>query len=376
MNAMLQAHNVSLELPTEVHKIGRKGYSELLTTLSGSVRYQTTILSGINFKAEDGDRIGVMGLNGAGKTTLLRLLNGAYLPTAGVVQVQGNRQSLLNPMLGFAEDASVAENIFLRGTAMGLRYRQVKAIAPEVLEFAGLSERAEYPFYTLSSGQRMRLGFSITTAVQPDILLMDEWLSTGDAAFVARARKRMKDRFMGSRIVVLASHSTNLIRDTCNKSLVLDKGRMHFFGDTADALEAYRDIVSQASSEERDAAMNSDPVLFGHTQGVVERIRATHDSLEVVGWAMDDRGREAAVACLEFAGQKHVLDNFERVQRDDVNDYLGKRAGQYGFRLALALEHPVAAEELVDDLRVSVGRNVSRLGAPLSLVRASVVETE
>ncbi|WP_081420256.1 ATP-binding cassette domain-containing protein [Pseudoxanthomonas sp. Root630] len=376
MNAMLRAYNVSLELPTEVHKTGRKGYSDLLATLSGSVRYRTTILSGINFEAVDGDRIGIMGLNGAGKTTLLRVLNGAYAPTAGVLRVEGSRQSLLNPLLGFADYASVAENIFLRGTAMGLRYRQLKAIAVDVLEFAGLTDRAEFPLYTLSSGQRMRLGFAITTAVQPDILLMDEWLSTGDAAFVARARKRMQDRFEGSRIVILASHSTSLLRDTCNKALVLDKGRMHFFGDTADALEAYRDIVSQASSEERDAAMTSDPVLFGNTQGVVERIRATQDSLEVVGWAMDDRGREASVVCLEFAGGKHLVESFERVQRDDVNDYIGKRTGKYGFRLSLALEQPVVAREVVDQLQVRVGRNVSRLGTPLSLVRASVIETE
>ena len=376
MTAMLRAYNVSLELPAEVHKTERKGYSDLLSTLAGSVRYQSTVLSGINFEAVDGDRVGVMGLNGAGKTTLLRVLNGAYAPTTGVLRAEGRRQSLLNPLLGFAEYASVAENIFLRGTAMGLRYRQLKPIAVDILEFAGLAGRAEYPLCTLSSGQRMRLGFAITTAVQPDILLMDEWLSTGDAAFVSRAQKRMKDRFEGSRIVVLASHSTSLLRDTCNKALVLDKGRMHFFGAITDALEAYRDIVANASAENRDAAISSDPVLFGDTRGVIERIRATRGSLEVEGWAVDDRGREAAVVCLEFDGQKHLLEMFERVQREDVNDYIGKREGMYGFRLSLALEQPIAARELIERLQVRVGRNVSRLGTPLSLVRSSLVEME
>lgn len=376
MSAKLHVNNVSLELPAEVHRDGDNGYNNLLGTLAGSVRYETTILSGIKFHANDGDRIGVMGLNGAGKTTLLRVLNGAYAPTVGSVDVEGSRQSLLNPLLGFSESASVAENIFLRGTAMGLRYRQLKTIAADILEFSGLTERAGFPLYTLSSGQRMRLGFAITTAIQPDILIMDEWLSTGDAAFVERARKRMKDRFEGSRIVVLASHSTSLLRNTCNKALVLDKGRMRFFGDITDALESYRDLVSTSSTAERDAAINSDPVLFGETRGVVERVRATSDSLEVVGWGVDDRGNEVAVICLEFDGHKHLLDSFERIQRDDVNDYLGKRSGQYGFKATLALEHPVVANELVEDLRVSVGRNVSRLGAPLSLVRASIIETE
>ncbi|MBO9717058.1 MAG: ABC transporter ATP-binding protein, partial [Pseudoxanthomonas sp.] len=231
MTAFIRVYNVSLELPTDVHKPGGKGYADLRASLSGSVRYQTTVLSGINFAVADGDRVGVMGLNGAGKTTLLRVLNGAFPPTAGVVRTEGTRQSLLNPMLGFSEYASVAENIFLRGTAMGLRYRQLKIAARDILEFAGLADRAEYPLYSLSSGQRMRLGFSISTAVQPDILLMDEWLSTGDASFVERAQKRLTDRFDGSRIAVIASHSTSLLRKTCNKAIVLDKGRMRFFGD-------------------------------------------------------------------------------------------------------------------------------------------------
>ncbi|MBD9436744.1 ABC transporter ATP-binding protein [Pseudoxanthomonas sp. PXM03] len=376
MTVSLRAYNVSLELPTEVHKTGRKGYSDLLATISGAVRYQSTILSGINFAAADGDRIGVMGLNGAGKTTLLRVLNGAYPPTAGVIRAEGTRQSLLSPLLGFSEFASVAENIFLRGTAMGLRYRQLKVAAPEILEFAGLTDRAEYPLYSLSSGQRMRLGFSISTAVQPDILLMDEWLSTGDASFVQRARKRMTDRFEGSRIVVLASHSTGLLRNTCNKALVLDKGKMRFFGEIAEGLEVYREMISLASADVRDAAAGDDPILFGSTTGVVERIRAAGGVLEVSGWAMDERGKEPAVVCLEFAGEKHLIETFERVQRDDVSSYLGKASGKYGFRVSLPLLEAADPAHLVENLRVSVGKNTSRLSPPLPLVRASVVETD
>ncbi|MBA3928427.1 MAG: hypothetical protein C0521_02440 [Xanthomonas sp.] len=376
MTVSLRAYNVSLELPTEVHKTGRKGYSDLLATISGAVRYQSTILSGINFAAADGDRIGVMGLNGAGKTTLLRVLNGAYPPTAGVVRAEGARQSLLSPLLGFSEFASVAENIFLRGTAMGLRYRQLKLAAPEILEFAGLTDRAEYPFYSLSSGQRMRLGFSISTAVQPDILLMDEWLSTGDASFVQRARKRMTDRFEGSRIVVIASHSTGLLRNMCNKALVLDKGMMRFFGEIAEGLEVYRELISLASADVRDAAAGDDPILFGSTTGVVERIRAVGGLLEVSGWAVDERGKEPVVVCLELGGEKHLVEAFERIQRDDVSSYLGKTSGKYGFRVSLPLPGAIDAAHLVEHLRVSVGKSTSRLSPPLPLVRASVVETD
>jgi len=279
-------------------------------------------------------------------------------------------------LLGFSGFASVAENIFLRGTAMGLRYRQLRIAAPEILEFAGLSDRAEYPLYSLSSGQRMRLGFSISTAIQPDILLMDEWLSTGDASFVQRAKKRMTDRFEGSRIVVIASHSTNLLRNTCNKALVLDKGKMKYFGEITEGLDVYREIISLASADVRDAAAGDDPILFGSTTGVIERIRAVGGILEVSGWAMDERGKEPAVVCLEFAGEKHLMEIFERIQRDDVSSYLGKASGKYGFRVTLPLQGATDAAHLVENLRVSVGKNTSRLSPPLPLVRASIVETD
>lgn len=374
--AKLRAYNVSLELPTEVHRTGKKGYSDILATISGSIRYQSSILSGINFEAKDGDRVGVMGLNGAGKTTLLRVLNGAYTPTAGVVRADGNRQSLLNPLLGFSEYASVAENIFLRGTAMGLRYKQLKSIAGEILDFAGLEERAEYPLYALSSGQRMRLGFSITTAVQPDILLMDEWLSTGDAAFVERARERMKNRFDGSRIVVLASHSTGLLRNTCNKAIVLDKGRMAFFGAISEGIDYYRDLISKASAEVRNAAALADPVLFGSSQGVLERVRFAGDQVEVVGWGIDDKGKQATVVCVEFSGEKHLLERFERVRRDDVNDFLGKRGGEYGFKAVLVLGSSGGDGAMLREIKVSIGSSAANLGPPLPMVRASVVESD
>ena len=375
MNVHLYAEQVALELPLDMqntpagHKLG------LFSSLSGSTRRYVSVLSGIDFAAHDGDRIAVVGLNGAGKTTLLRVLNGAFQPTRGWVRRQGRTQSLLTPMLGFAEQASVAENVYLRGTAMGLRRVQLQAALGDILEFAGLGDRASHRLHTLSAGQRTRLGFAISTAVQPDILLMDEWIATGDSAFLNRAQERMTDRFQGSRIVVMAGHSTELHRRLCNKALVLDAGRMKFFGAIEDGLACYRDLVSAADGRLRQQLAAQDPLLFGNASGFVEKIRVREGRIEVEGWAIGERGREIEVLCVELDGRRHFIEDFDRVERDDVLRALAKRSGRYGFRFTWV--DPVGdGHESLHAMLVSAGMVRERLGAPLQHVaNALQVET-
>lgn len=367
MNVHLRAEQVALELPLDMQNIAVGSKLGLRSSLSGSTRRYVSVLSGIDFAAEDGDRIAVVGLNGAGKTTLLRVLNGAFQPTRGWVRRQGRTQSLLTPTLGFAEQASVAENVYLRGTAMGLRRAQLQAALADILQFAGLSERATHRLHTLSAGQRTRLGFAISTAVQPDILLMDEWITTGDSAFLNRAQERMSSRFHGSRIVIMAGHSTELHRKLCNKALVLDAGRMKFFGAIDDGLACYRDIVSAADGRLRQQLAAQDPLLFGDASGFVEKIGLREGRIEVEGWAIGDRGREVEVLCVEIGGERRFIESFDRIEREDVLRALAKRSGRYGFRFVLA--DPLWAEH--DSLRamlISAGAAREALGAPLPRV--------
>src|SRR5690606_26115993 len=128
-----------------------------------------------------------------------------------------------------------------RGVAMGLHSGFLREHVEEIMEFAGLQQKAGHRLRTLSSGQRLRLGYAISTSVQHDIMLMDEWVGTGDANFMARAKERMQNRVSGSRIVVLASHSVGLLRDVCNKGIVLEGGRKVFTGDITAALGAYHE---------------------------------------------------------------------------------------------------------------------------------------
>jgi lipopolysaccharide transport system ATP-binding protein len=213
-----------------------------------------TTLDDVSFDVGEGDRLALIGRNGAGKSTLLRVLTGAYIPTRGLVDVQGTRQALLNISLGFSMQATVMENIYLRGTAMGIHTSQLGALVEPILSFAGLQDVAQRRLHTLSSGQKMRLGFAIATSIEQDIILMDEWLGAGDAEFLKHAKKRMDDRVQGSKIVVLASHNDNLLKRICNKGLLLDRGKVVHFGAVEDALDAYKSLMAANRAREKQLA--------------------------------------------------------------------------------------------------------------------------
>ena len=229
--ALISLKNVSVSFP-----IYGAGSASLKKTLAASVtggRFgkETGVnvvqaLSDINLELRSGDRLGLIGHNGAGKSTLLRALAGVYEPSSGDFVREGTVASLIDPSLGIEPDASGVENIMLRGLVMGMSRKQVEALTPEICEFSGLGEYVNMPIRTYSTGMLMRLAFSISTSVQADILLMDEWLSVGDAEFTEKAEKRMKDVVSKSGILVLASHSPELIARECNKVVRLEHGRL------------------------------------------------------------------------------------------------------------------------------------------------------
>jgi ABC-type polysaccharide/polyol phosphate transport system ATPase subunit len=249
--ASIRATALSLTLPIYRQR------SELAATWAGTiagaafkrpVREYTTILSDVSFDVAEGDRIALLGRNGSGKSTLLHLLTGAYRPTSGSLQVEGSRQALMNISLGFNPDATVLENIYLRATAMGIRIQAIQPHIAAILDFAGIGEKAVDRLRTLSAGQRMRLGFAISTALQHDIMLLDEWIGTGDAEFLEKARTRMKSRVDGSKIVVVASHSLKLIRRLCNRALLLDGGRLVADGAAPHVIAEYHALIRERRS--------------------------------------------------------------------------------------------------------------------------------
>jgi lipopolysaccharide transport system ATP-binding protein len=179
-------------------------------------------LNNITLDLKDGDRLGVMGPNGAGKSTLLRTVAGVYHPTSGSINVSGSIASLIDISLGMDSEATGYENIRMRAIMMGMKLKQIKTIEEEIAEFTELGKFLELPIRTYSTGMHMRLGFAVSTTVPADIILMDEWLSVGDRDFLIKAEKRLHDYIQKSSILVLASHSEDLISKLTNQTLRLD----------------------------------------------------------------------------------------------------------------------------------------------------------
>lgn len=186
-----------------------------------------------------GDRVGLVGPNGAGKSTLLRTIAGIYEPERGTVQVTGRVVPLLDLGIGFDTDLTGRENIRLRGMYLGIPPARFVALAPEIAEFTELGDYLDLPVRTYSSGMQMRLSLGIATAIEADVLLMDEWVLAGDAAFLDKASARMARFVEAARILVLASHSEAIIREWCNKALLLKGGIVVAAGDVDEVFDIY-----------------------------------------------------------------------------------------------------------------------------------------
>lgn len=183
-------------------------------------------LDHVSFEIREGDRVGLMGPNGSGKTTLLRVLSGIYEPQGGRLEVQGHAATLLDLSLGIDPEATGYENIVLRGIMAGLHPRAIKARVNEIAEFTELGDYLEMPVRTYSSGMQVRLAFAVATSVEADILLMDEWLSVGDAEFSQRATERLEELVNRTPILVLASHDPSMVERTCNRLFKFKHGRL------------------------------------------------------------------------------------------------------------------------------------------------------
>ncbi len=196
-------------------------------------------LEDVSFSLKEGDRIGLVGHNGAGKTTLLRVLSGIYQPTRGSAVICGECVCLINIGLGIDPEATGRENIRLRAAMMGMRPVELRERYDEIAEFTGLGGFLDMPFRTYSSGMQLRLAFSTSTAIRPEILVMDEWLSAGDEDFKHKADKRMRDMVDKTKILILASHSRELLQHNCNRILWMEHGRVRMDGPTTEVLQAY-----------------------------------------------------------------------------------------------------------------------------------------
>ena len=239
----IKVDNVSIKFNLSQEKLDSlKEY--VLKLVQGKVKYnEFWALQDVNFTLHKGDRIGILGLNGAGKSTLLKVIAGVYKPTTGKVTRKGVLAPLLELGAGFDKQYTARENIYLYGAVLGYSKAFIDEKFDEIVEFSELQEFLDVPLKNFSSGMKSRLGFAICTAVNPDILILDEVLSVGDARFRKKSEKRVMDMFEEGVTVLFVSHSLAQVKRICNKAMILDHGKMLAFGDIDEIAEQYAAFI-------------------------------------------------------------------------------------------------------------------------------------
>jgi ABC-type polysaccharide/polyol phosphate transport system ATPase subunit len=196
-------------------------------------------LRDVSLSLKAGDRVALIGSNGAGKTTLLRVMAGVYEPTVGDVIFHGRISPMFDISLGIDSEVSGYDNIRLRGLILGLSASEIESRIPDIVEFTELGDYLDIPVRAYSSGMMTRLTFAIATCFSPEILLMDEWIMAGDAAFLAKAQRRVRTFVERANILVLASHSLEICRQWCTKAVWMERGEIKMLGDIEPVLTAY-----------------------------------------------------------------------------------------------------------------------------------------
>lgn len=252
--ALIRLENVSVTFP--VYDVSSRSLKKriLAASAGGRIRAETgshrisvvQALDNVTLLFEHGRRVGLVGHNGAGKSTLLRVLAGIYEPTLGKVEVQGNAVPLFDISLGMDPESTGYDNIVLRGLFLGLSHNEIRERVEDIAEFSELGDFLNLPIRTYSTGMRMRLAFAISTSIEPDILLLDEGIGAGDAAFLEKANKRLEEFTKKAAIIVLASHSDELIKNMCDQAVLMERGRVVAQGRTEDILSMYHGHSSTA----------------------------------------------------------------------------------------------------------------------------------
>lgn len=240
-NIALKVENVSMRFNLSAEKVDDlKDY--LIKFIKRELRFQEFwALKDITFELQKGERLGILGFNGAGKSTLLKVIAGVLKPTEGTVKKKGKIVPLLELGAGFDKQYTGAENIFLYGAVLGYSKEFIQEKYDEIVEFSELGDFINVPLKNYSSGMKARLGFAIATVVEPDILILDEVLSVGDAKFRKKSEKKIKSMFDKGVTVLFVSHSLEQVKRLCDKAILLEHGKVVAKGTVAEVSKLYEE---------------------------------------------------------------------------------------------------------------------------------------
>jgi ABC-type polysaccharide/polyol phosphate transport system ATPase subunit len=240
MTTVIDIDEVSVTFP--LARPGLNSIKRKLTTIFTDKELEPlkrTVLSNISLKIKQGEVLGIIGRNGCGKSTLLRAISGIYHPSNGIVKSRGQIFLLAGIRIGFTGNLTGRENAYLYGSILGHSRERMDELMPRIIEFSELEEFIDMPLRTYSSGMTARLGFSVATAVQPEILLIDEVLAVGDQEFKERSKKRILEMVADAGTVVIVSHSFGLLKNVCDRIVLLENGCIKDVGDPEHIIEVY-----------------------------------------------------------------------------------------------------------------------------------------
>ena len=248
---VIKVKNLSMDFRVSMDKIDTlKEFFIRSIKRNKSETMEIHALKNISFEISKGDRVGIIGFNGAGKSTLLKLLAGVYYPTEGTIETKGKIAPLLELGAGFDPNFTGKANIFLNGAFLGFSEEFLNEKYDEIVEFSELGDAINYHVKTYSSGMRAKLGFSVATIVEPDILILDEVLSVGDIKFRRKSSDKIKSLINSGITVLLVSHSLSQIKDLCNKAIWIDNGELRMMGDVNEVCDEYVKAASHATAEQ------------------------------------------------------------------------------------------------------------------------------
>ena len=237
---MIEVEHLAMEFKVSKDKIDTlKEYVIRTIKRNKTEAEKIRILDDISFKIYEGERVGILGFNGAGKSTLLRIIAGIYEPTEGTVKINGKIAPLLELSAGFDKNYTGKNNIFLNGALLSMDEDFIKEKYDEIVEFSELGEHINYPVKNYSKGMRAKLGFSIATLVNPEILIIDEILSVGDIKFRKKSSEKINSMMKDGVTVLLVSHSINQIRKICDRCIWIENGKVHMEGESKKVCNEY-----------------------------------------------------------------------------------------------------------------------------------------
>ena len=248
MDYLVDAKNLGKRYKLFDHPIDQ--VKEFLTLRKKKYHQEFWALRDISFNMKTGESLGVIGENGAGKSTLLKIVTGVTKPTTGSIETRGKVGALLDLGTGFHPEYTGRENIFLSGSVMGLSESEIRDILPEIIEFSDLGDFIDRPVRTYSTGMYVRLGFSIATSINPDILVTDEVLAVGDENFQKKCIKRMEKFLIEGKTILFCSHGMFHIKKICQRAVWLDHGHLRSIGDASDVVNEYLDFMREKEAEE------------------------------------------------------------------------------------------------------------------------------